>query len=94
MKEKPEPQKSFHFSIKRLLFLTSSWAVLLVVLPLNHESPILRVIVTAYLLFVISWCIMFSYSQWQRLMERRQELKHQLEQEYKQARDNPFSTDE
>ena len=84
----------FHFSIKRLLVLTSSWAVLLAVLPLNHESPILRVIVTAYLLFVVSWCIMFSYTQWQRLIQRRQVVKHQLEEDYEQTKDRHFSNDE
>jgi hypothetical protein len=87
------PRAAFHFSLRRLFVLTTAAALALVFLPDLDDSPVLRVFVTVYFLFLISWCIIVSYSVLLNIRSRRQELSDRLEEEVQQARQNHSDSD-
>jgi len=88
------PRTALHFGSRRLFVLTTALAVVFTFLPEFHDSLVLRAFVTIYCLFLISWCIIVSYSVLLRIRSRRQELLDRLEKEYQQARKNHPASDE
>jgi len=88
------PSDVFHFSIRRLLVLTTAFALVLTFSPQLDDMPFARALTTIYLLFFVSWCIMVSYTVLLRIRSRRKELRDRLEKEYQRAKQNHSASDE
>ncbi len=82
------PNEVFHFSIRRLLVLTTAFALVLACRPSIHSATWVNAATTIYLLFVVSWCIMISYTVVLKMRAKRHELSDRLQCELQQAKQN------
>lgn len=80
------PREAFHFSVRRLLFLTTTFALVMTFAPSVHHLWWVSAAATLYLLFVMTWCILISYTVYLRMRKRRNELVSHLDEEYQQAK--------
>jgi|GEM_PF-5656968 len=87
------PLGVLRFSTRRLLVLTTAFAVVFAVSPQTHANPWVRGAITVYLLLLVGWCIIVSYSVLLRIRQRREEIHTLLQQEYQRAKQGHLPRD-